>query len=159
MTGRHPRILPYSPELAPHFRRLNLEWIERLFTVEAHDLEVLDDPEGAVMTDGGEIFFALMGDEVVGCCAAIREPGDRWELSKMAVDPEYQGRGIGEMLGRKVIEYVLASDPRELYLVTNSSLHGAIRLYQRLGFEHRPLPADTGYARGDVMMVYQPTQP
>ncbi len=73
----------------------------------------------------------------------------------MAVDPGFQGRGIGERLGRAVVEHVQKQHPRELYLVTNSSLTGAIRLYQRLGFVHRPLPADTGYVRGDVMMVYE----
>lgn len=150
----HARIIPFQPELALQFRRLNLDWIERLFAVEPADLKVLDDPQCAIIDTGGEIFFALIDDNVVGCCAAIREADDRWELSKMAVDPAYQGRGIGELLGRSVISHVLAHRPRELYLVTNSSLAGAIRLYQRLGFEHRALPPDTGYLRGDVMMVH-----
>lgn len=153
----HVRITPFQPELALQFRRLNLDWIERLFTVEPADLKVLDDPQRAIIDTGGEIFFALIDDSVVGCCAAIHEGDGRWEMSKMAVDPAFQGRGIGALLGQAVVEHVRKQHPRELYLVTNSSLVGAIRLYQRLGFVHRPLPADTGYERGDVMMVHEAT--
>jgi ribosomal protein S18 acetylase RimI-like enzyme len=147
-------LIPFRPDLAADFRRLNIAWIERLFTVEPHDLAVLDDPVGAVMTPGGEIFFAQAGQEIVGCCAAIPDLEGRWELSKMAVDPTWQGRGIGERLGRGVVDYVLTRQPTELYLLTNSSLTGAIRLYHRLGFEHRPVRPGSPYARGDVMMVY-----
>jgi ribosomal protein S18 acetylase RimI-like enzyme len=38
-------------------------------------------------------------------------------------------------------------------LVSDSKLPAAIRLYERHGFRHGPLPASTGYARGDVFMV------
>ena len=37
-------------------------------------------------------------------------------------------------------------------LETNSSLDGAIRLYERLGFRHAPWPHPSDYARGDVYM-------
>ena len=37
-------VMRYRRELAGEFRRLNLDWIERLFKVEAADLKVLDDP-------------------------------------------------------------------------------------------------------------------
>ncbi len=154
MADAQLSLVTFRPDLAADFRRLNIEWIERLFTVEPHDLAVIDDPVGAVITPGGEIFFAQVGEEIVGCCAAIPDPEGRWELSKMAVDPAYQGRGIGEKLGRAVIGYVLSRQPTELYLLTNSSLTGAIRLYRRLGFEHCPVRPGSPYARGDVMMTY-----
>jgi len=41
-------IVPFQREHAADFRRLNLNWIERLFTIEAPDLEVLDNPWGAI---------------------------------------------------------------------------------------------------------------
>ena len=37
-------VVPFHPRYAGDFRRLNLDWIERLFKVEAPDLKVLDDP-------------------------------------------------------------------------------------------------------------------
>jgi hypothetical protein len=39
-----------------------------------------------------------------------------------------------------------------MFLETNSRLVGAIRLYERLGFVHRPLPPHSEYARADVYM-------
>jgi ribosomal protein S18 acetylase RimI-like enzyme len=71
----------------------------------------------------------------------------------MAVSPAYQGRGIGWQLGTAVIEFARSAGAREIMLLTNSRLAGAIRLYERLGFAHRPLPKDTDYARADVYMV------
>ena len=38
-------VVPFHRQYAADFRRLNLDWIERLFKVEAPDLKVLDDPE------------------------------------------------------------------------------------------------------------------
>jgi ribosomal protein S18 acetylase RimI-like enzyme len=151
-------IVPFRPELSTAFHDLNIAWIERLFHVEAADLKTLEHPQEAIIDHGGEIFFALVDGVVVGCCAAVHEGDGRWELSKMAVDPAYQGQGLGEALGHAVVQHALVQGARELYLLANSSLHGAIRLYERLGFRHRPMPGDTPYARSDVYMVFSERQ-
>jgi GNAT superfamily N-acetyltransferase len=70
----------------------------------------------------------------------------------MAVTPECQGRGVGQLLGQAVIEFARHSGAHQLFLLTNSRLAPAIRLYERLGFVHRPLPPDAGYTRADVYM-------
>ena len=146
-----PRILPYRPEFAAAFRDLNLAWIEELFRVEPVDLEVLENPDRAVIRPGGEIFFAVDGEVPIGCCALMRV-GDGWELTKMAVAPAWRGRGIGEALGRAVLEHAARVGATTVFLFTNSSLAGAIRLYERLGFRHAPMPGDAEYERGDVYM-------
>ena len=92
-------VVPFNPKYAADFRRLNLDWIERLFKVEAPDLKVLDNPERAIIEPGGMIFFALEGEAVVGTVAMIRVTDDRYELAKMAVPPTHQNRGIGRLLG------------------------------------------------------------
>jgi hypothetical protein len=51
-----------------------------------------------------------------------------------------------------VIAFARSSDAELLMLLTSSRLPEAIRLYRRLGFQDRPLPADCGYARADVYM-------
>ena len=66
------RIVPFRPELAPAFARLNLEWIERFFTLEAPDRAVLDDPEATIIAEGGQIFFALDGETPIGWSLASR---------------------------------------------------------------------------------------
>ena len=145
-------IVPFRPDLAAAFTQLNREWIERLFQLEPADLKTLEHPATSIIAPGGQIFFALDGTEPVGTAAAVRESADRFELAKMAVRPSHQGHGLGQRLGEAVIEFARESDAATVFLLTNSSLHGAIRLYQRLGFAHRPLPPSTGYARADVFM-------
>lgn len=147
-------IVPFRPELAAAFHDLNIAWIERLFRVEPADLKTLEHPQESIIDHGGEIFFAVSNGVPVGCCAAVHEGNGRWELSKMAVDPAFQGRGIGEALGKAVVQHAVSQGADEIYLLTNSSLHSAIRLYERLGFVHRPMPGDTPYARSDVYMVH-----
>jgi len=145
-------VVPFSQRYAADFRRLNLEWIQRLFTIEAPDLKVLDDPEAAIIATGGAIYFALEGNTVVGTVAMLRGDGGRCELAKMAVAPSYQRRGIGELLGAACRAWAAANGIRTVFLETNSRLDGAIRLYERLGFRHAPWPHPSDYARGDVYM-------
>ena len=145
-------VVPFRRELATDFRRLNLEWIERLFKVEAPDLKVLDDPEQAIIAPGGMIFFALDGEAVVGTIAMIRGDDGRCELAKMAVATTHQRRGIGELLGRAGTAWAREQGFGRAFLETNSRLDDAIRLYERLGFRHAPWPHPSDYARGDVYM-------
>jgi predicted N-acetyltransferase YhbS len=145
-------IVPFRREYAAEFRRLNLDWIERLFQVEAPDVKVLDNPEQAIVEPGGMIFFALDGDEVVGTAAMVRVSRGRCELAKMAVATTHQRRGIGELLGRACTDWAAEQGVRAVFLETNSGLHGAIRLYERLGFRHASRRRMSDYARGDVYM-------
>lgn len=145
-------IVQFRREHSADFRRLNLEWIERLFKVEAPDLEVLDDPWGAIIDRGGMIFVAQEGDEVVGTAAMVRVTDDRYELAKMAVAATHQRRGVGEQLGRDCIAWAAERGARTMFLETNSALGGAIRLYERLGFRRAPRRRMSDYARGDVYM-------
>ena len=145
-------IVPFRPDLAPAFTRLNREWIEQLFRLEPSDLKTLNDPASSIIAPGGQIFFVLDGAAPIGTVAAVRISADRFELAKMAVAPSHQGQGLGQRLGEAVIRFARDADADTLFLLTNSSLTGAIRLYERLGFRHQPLPSHTGYARADVFM-------
>lgn len=145
-------VVPFRREYAADFRRLNLDWIERLFKVEAPDLAVLDDPEAAIIAPGGMIFFALDGDAPVGTVAMIRVTPERCELAKMAVATTHRKRGIGKLLGSAGHNWAAARGFGTLFLETNSRLGNAIRLYERLGFRHAPRPEESDYARSDVYM-------
>jgi GNAT superfamily N-acetyltransferase len=147
------QIISYRPEHAGAFAALNRDWIERLFSIEPADLKVLNDPEHAIIAPGGEIFFALDGTTVVGTVALVPTGPRAFELAKMVVAGSHQGQGIGEALGTAAVEWARAKQADHLFLVTNSSLTGAIRLYERLGFVHRPMPP-SDYARADVYMVH-----
>ena len=130
------RIVGWDRRYSEDFVRLNKEWIERYFRLEPCDLKVLSDPEGKIIKPGGEIFFALLGDKVVGCCALIHHAGnpERHELAKMAVSPVAQGRGIGTRLGEALVAYARAQGVRRLFLEANTRLEPSVKLYRRLGF-------------------------
>lgn len=145
-------IVPFRRELAGAFRRLNLDWIERLFEVETADRKVLDDPEGAIIAPGGQIFFAMDRDAPVGTAAVIFVHAQRYELAKMAVAASHRNQGIGERLGAAGIAWAREAGARSIFLQTNSRLANAIRLYERLGFRHAVDPDPTEYARADVYM-------
>jgi len=144
-------IVPFSDEFGEAFAELNREWIEQFFTLEESDLKILRDPH-AILSGGGQIFFALDGPVPVGTVAAVRQSSDAFELAKMAVRPSHQGQGLGERLGRSAIQYARDCGAAMIFLETNSLLANAIRLYARLGFEHAPPPHPSPYARANVYM-------
>lgn len=154
-------IVSFRPEFATAFGELNRAWIEHLFRIEEADRKTLDDPEARIVQAGGQVFFALDGTEVVGTVAVIRTSPSTFELAKMAVAPSHQGRGLGELLGQAAIAHARAAGADRIFLETNSGLANAIRLYERLGFRHRPPPIPSEYARADVYMerLLQPEPP
>jgi putative acetyltransferase len=139
---------------AAAFRRLNEEWITRYFRIEAKEELVLADPQRAILDSGGRILFATAGERCVGCCGLIRLNEKEFEVAKMAVEPSYQGAGIGRRLLQAVIDEARSAGAQRLYLETNHALTPAIRLYECLGFKHidpdRIIPS--AYARADVYM-------
>lgn len=154
-----PSIHDWRPEWQPDFERLNLDWLQRYFSVEDIDRRVLGDPQTHILAPGGSVLFALLDGRVVGTVALLRHPGDSYELGKMAVDPDAQGRGIGRRLGLAAIERFRAGGGRELFLESNRRLAPALRLYRSLGFEDRGRKPDSHYARSDIWMVWSPPVP
>jgi GNAT superfamily N-acetyltransferase len=128
-------VVTWAPELTPHFVRLNKQWIEHFFKLEECDLKTLGDPEGVIIRRGGQIFFARLGEEVVGCCALIHHPeDDTYELAKMAVDPHAQNGGAGFKLGSALIQYAKERGVRRIFLEANTRLAASVHLYHKLGF-------------------------
>jgi ribosomal protein S18 acetylase RimI-like enzyme/DNA-binding MarR family transcriptional regulator len=128
------KIVDYRPAYKKHFKALNLEWITAFFKVEPIDEELLSDPNGKIIRRGGAILYALVGEKVAGTCALIKHDEDNYELSKMAVSPEFQGFGIGRALGEAIIKRSKELGASSIFLLTHHSLHTAIGLYRKLGF-------------------------
>ncbi|MBL8984564.1 MAG: GNAT family N-acetyltransferase [Gemmatimonadetes bacterium] len=149
-----PVLETYRPGYAEAFARLNRAWLEEYFRVEPKDEAVFNDVEGQVIAPGGEIFFIRVGKELVGSCAVMRHAPGEYELSKMAVDAAWRGRGFGEWLVREAITFARSKQATRLYLLSDEILRDALRLYERAGFVRVPFPGATGYQRGDVMMEY-----
>lgn len=147
------KIVGYEPQYKAAFKTLNEEWIRTFFVMEAGDYKLLDNPEEQILDKGGYIAFALLNGEAVGTCALVKiqEEPLVFELSKMAVSPKAQGRKIGYLLGKTLVEKASEMNAEKIFLVTNSVLVPAIRLYEKLGFQHVPV-TNAGYDRVDVQM-------
>ncbi len=146
-------IADYEPRFRTAFKALNEQWITQYFEMEESDHKALDDPESYILDNGGRIIFALQDNEPVGVCALIKvnDPDYDFELAKMAVSPKARGKGIGEKLGKAVIQTARSMGARKIFLESNSKLQPALHLYEKLGFTriyNRPTP----YKRADVQM-------
>ena len=149
-----PRVVRYDAAFRDAFSTLNLDWIQRYFTVEPRDSAVLADPEGTVLAPGGEVFFLLEGDQPVGTCAMIPVARDAYYLTKMAVAPQAQGRGHGERLLAAALAWARARGGTRVELTSNRKLTPALALYRKHGFREVPLvPDDAAYARVDIRMT------
>ena len=148
------KIVEYDPKYQQDFRDLNEEWISRFFKMEASDYKMLDHPEEYIINKGGHIVFALLNNEVVGTCALIKTSDEPliFELAKMAVSPKAQGKKIGYLIGQELIDKAKQLKAKEVFLETNSSLIPAIKLYEKLGFQHIPV-MDSPYERADTKML------
>lgn len=156
LTALEATIVPYRAVWAGAFRRLNERWLRRYFSVEPVDREVLADPQQRVLAAGGKILFAVIDGEPVGTCALLKEADGVYELAKMAVDPCWQGRGIGARLLAAAIELFRDLGGGTLLLESSSRLSQALRLYERAGFERQPgVRPGSHYARADVYMLYR----
>lgn len=148
-------IIPFERGNKKHakaFLRLNEEWLQKYFVVEPHDREMLGNPEGFILTPGGEIFFAVWGDEIVGTCAMIAAPDNEFELAKMAVTERAQGKQIGKRLGQTCLEWAKSKHAKAVWLESNSRLTTALNLYRKLGFRFEERPFVSEYARSDTYM-------
>lgn len=151
-------IVDYAPRWRDDFARLNIEWLERWFVVEAIDREVLSDPETHILADGGRVLFAVDDDErAVGTVALKHEGQGVYELTKMAVEPDLRGVGVGRLLMQHALDVFRQLEGRELFLESSSLLGPALKLYESVGFVHHPAPRPgSHYARADVYMVWEP---
>ncbi len=144
-------ITEYEPQYAAAFKDLNIAWIERFFTVEAHDLEQLSHPDTYIIEKGGHILLALHEGKAVGVCALIKTGDKEYELAKMAVTDALQGQQIGKKLGLAAIEKARTLQAQRIWLESNRKLAPALSLYRKLGFGEIPI-TDTPYARADIRM-------
>ena len=93
-----------------------------------------------------DLAVAVEDGEVVGTVTYCR-PGTPWaevssngeaEFRMLAVAPEARGRGVGAALAGWCVDRARADGCRALVLSTLPVMHGAHRIYQRMGFVRTP---------------------
>ncbi len=127
-------IISFEKDLAAKFKELNQAWINKYFTLEDADRKVLNNPKRYIIDQGGQILFGIIEDQVAGTCALIKVDDETYELAKMAVSEEFQGRHVGKKLGLAIIEKAKALGAKRVILESNKKLIPALNLYKKLGF-------------------------
>jgi DNA-binding MarR family transcriptional regulator len=153
------QVVDYEPKYQNAFRALNEEWISNYFEMEEADYKALDNPEEYILNKGGKILVALYDNEPVGVCALIKmdDPDYDFEMAKMAVSPKAQGKSIGWLLGKAVIDTAKELNASKLYLESNTILKPAINLYHKMGFQ-KIVGRSTPYKRCNIQMVLDLTE-
>ncbi len=148
------QIVEYQPQYKAAFKALNEEWISRYFKMEEADYKALDYPEKYILQPGGVILVALYHNEPAGVCALLKlnHPEYDFELVKMAVSPNAQGKNIGWLLGQAAISKAKSLGAKKLYLESNTLLKPAINLYHKLGFK-KVAGHPTPYERCNIQMA------
>jgi len=114
----------------------------RFFFRQAHDL--WGDLLRVAESDSGALVGYALG-------ALGAEAGEAWILSA-AVLPEQRGRGIATRLTRDLLDVLRSRGARGVRLTVHPENHGAIRLYERLGFQTIGRDADY-YGPGDPRLL------
>jgi len=144
-------IIPFSEELAIHFTRLNMSWLEKYFVVEPVDHQMLADPKQFFIDKGSFIFFAKLDAAIVGTFALLKESDSVYELSKMAVDKRFQGMKIGSRMLEFCIAKAKALNIVKIILYSNTKQEPAIHLYRKYGFIAVPI-IKSEYKRANIKM-------
>ena len=139
----------------PAFAALNIAWIKELHFVEPTDQKMANHPE--IYIEGNNSVFSVhIDDEVAGVCALKQDGDGEFELTKMAVDPKFQGRGIGKVLMEEVEKYAKNTlGLSRIYLLSNTINAAAIRLYKREGWTVMFEGPHPQYARCNIGMEKQ----
>ena len=65
-------IISYQPSLKSHIKTLNVEWLEKYFSVEPNDTIQLSDPENEIINKGGLIYYVSMDGEIIGTATLMK---------------------------------------------------------------------------------------
>lgn len=145
-------IIPYSKQYKQAFVDLNIEWLEALFYVEDHDREILNACEETILAPGGFIFFARLGEQIVGCYALLKMKDGVFELGKMAVAKNFRGHKIGQKLMEHCVAFGKEQNWEKMVLYSSLKLHNALHIYRKFGFVQIPLEKDSPYQRSSIKM-------
>jgi predicted N-acetyltransferase YhbS len=91
-------------------------------------------------------FLAVENDRIVGCVFALERARDFY-VGKLAVEPEFQGQGVGARLMQAVEDLARERDKDAIELQARIELTANHAAFARLGFRETARTAHAGYDR------------
>ena len=145
-------VIPFEEKYSLDFKHLNLEWLRQYFAVEPYDEYQLSHPRQEIIGKGGYIFLAKEDEHIIGTVALMKEDARSFEITKMSVTKDSQGKGISKLLMDACIKMAKNKKWDRLFLYSNTLLLPAIQLYRRYGFNEIPLEVNSHYNRTNIKM-------
>ena len=105
----------------------------------------------------GVIWKAMLDQQLVGFAVVTRVVGEA-ELLDIAIDPAFQGKGLGQQLLQSMLDMVSAEGCERMFLEVRESNAAAIAVYEKLGFGQvgvRPGYYPSSHGREDALMYCQ----
>jgi len=84
--------------------------------------------------DGTPVYVACDSKRRIAGFAMVRHLGEEAELITIAVDRKWRGKGVGMALMRALVEDLLMTPAKKLFLEVAADNEPALRLYTGLGF-------------------------
>ena len=106
----------------------------------------------------GNVYYVIKENEVIlggGGIKALKDNNDNiCELQKMYFDPNARGKGYGQLLIEKCLQFAKENGFEKCYLETLPNLEAAIHLYKKNGFTFLDCSlGNTGHSSCDVWMI------
>ena len=146
------QIVTFDSKYSNSFFELNKSWIEEYWSLEDSDIADLLNPVNSIIAKGGEIFFIVNSKKAIGTAAMIPYSKNKMELAKMTIDYKFRGLGLSKLLLSRCISYAKNKRASEVFLISNSKLKAARKLYDNFGFTETPLDSSK-YQRGNYKMI------
>ena len=147
-------IIDFENKYEKHFFELNIEWLNYFFEVEEYDRKILSNAKKYIIDKGGKIFFAKTENEIIATVALMpTENKLTYELTKMAVKPNFRNKGVGKKLLIKCIEFSNSNSSKSIILYSNKKLTNAIHLYKSFGFKEIKMEIKSPYSRANIKMM------
>ena len=102
------------------------------------ELLLLADPSVEKVTDylrNGDLYVAMIDDQIIAEYVIVPLSETKAEIMNIAVDPKWQGKGIGNKLLLDAIERSKMSGYVSIEIGTGNSSINQIKLYKKCGFE------------------------
>jgi ribosomal protein S18 acetylase RimI-like enzyme len=111
-------------------------------------------PRGKTHDDKFVIGLFDAPGHLVGVLDVVRDypKRDEWFLGLLMLRPQWRNRGMGERVYRRLEEWVRASGGKAIHLIVQEQNPGALRFWQRMGFELKGMGKQQLKARENVYL-------
>ncbi len=135
-------------------RKADLEDLDRIAAIEAggfrEDFFSRRQLRYLIRDAKGACFAAVLHGTVAGYISLLTRGGKNGRIYSLAVDPEFRGRGIAELLVETALDFSRREGLRAVFLEVAVDNAPAISLYRKKGFVIRSLKSGYYHSGGDA---------